>query len=133
MSWATFLSKVKDDPHHGFEQRINLLKLIQTAFKEFPTFLDMPLGNRKTIAGLPTDFHEHWGWFGSMKGAGYYHQAINSNNTHISLALDEIPLTGFVSREQYNRFISEFVEAFPKGGHGIGVASGVFAESFCPY
>lgn len=127
MSWEGFLSKVTKDPYHGFDERCALLKLINNAFKTHESFVDMELGLRKTIGGLPTDFNEHWAWFGSMKGAGYYHQAVNNNNPHISRALDTIPLNGSVSRDQYNTYIDEFVQAFPNGRHGVGVASRLLA------
>ena len=88
MSWNKFFEGVKSDPHHGFKQRCDLLNLVHGYFSTHNSFYEMDLGVRKTIAGLPNDWNEHWGWFGSMRGAGYYHQAINDNNTHISAALD---------------------------------------------
>jgi len=127
MSWPQFLAYVQEDAHHGFEKRCDLLKLVRTAFETTGHFREMGLGLRKTIAGLPTDFNEHWGWFGSMSGAGYYHQAVNDNNPHISAALDEIPLNGPVSREHYEAYLAEFVQAFPNGRHGVGIASRLLA------
>jgi len=127
MSWTQFLASVQDDAHHGFEKRCDLLKLVRTAFETTSHFQEMELGLRKTIAGLPTDFNEHWGWFGSMSGAGYYHQAVNDNNPHISMALDEIPLNGPVAREHYEAYLKEFVQAFANGRHGVGIASRLLA------
>lgn len=127
MPWPKFLASVQADAHHGFKQRCDLLKLVRTAFETISYFQQMELGLRKTIAGLPTDFNEHWAWFGSMSGAGYYHQAVNDNNPHISNALDEIPLNGSVSREHYEAYLAEFVRAFPNGRHGIGIASRLLA------
>lgn len=127
MPWTQFFASVQKDAHHGFEKRCDLLKLVRTAFETAKQFQKMELGLRKTIAGLPTDFNEHWGWFGSMSGAGYYHQAVNENNVHLSNALDEIPLNGSVSREHYEAYLAEFVKAFPNGRHGIGIASRLLA------
>lgn len=62
-----------------------------------------------------------------MKGAGYYHQAVNNNNPHLSSALDKIPLHGQVSRAQYDEYRAEFIKAFPKGRHGIGILSRLLA------
>ena len=62
-----------------------------------------------------------------MKGAGYYHQAVNDNNRHRSLALDRVPHQGPVSRSQYEDYVAEFIKAFPKGRHGIGIASRLLA------
>lgn len=118
---------VQQDAHHGFEQRCDLLKRVRTAFDTTNQFRNMEIGLRKTIAGLPTDFDEHWGWFGSMSGAGYYHQAVRDNNPHLSLALDEIPITGAVTREHYEAYLAEFVKAFPNGRHGVCCASRLLA------
>lgn len=127
MPWAKFFSAVKADPHHGFSERCDLLVLVQSAFRDTAEFSDMPLGVRKTIAGLPNDYNDHWAWFGSMRGAGYYHQAVNNNDPHISKALSQIPLDGGVTERHYQSFIQEFVRAFPKGGDGVGVASRLLA------
>lgn len=127
MTWSQFYEDVKKDEHHGFKERCALLKLVRKAFETTNHFQDMELGLRQTIAGLPTKFNKCWGWFGSMKGAGYYHQAVNNNNPHISAALDEIPLKGAVTRDHYEAYCAQFIKAFPKGRHGIGVASRLLA------
>ena len=127
MSWAVFLKKVKADPHHGFEERCELLDLARDEFSTHNLFSDMTLGVRKTIAGLPNDWNEHWGWFGSMSGAGYYHQAINGNNIHISEALKSIPLGGTVTSECYHAYIEEFIQAFPNGRDGVSTGSRLLA------
>lgn len=127
MPWAHFFALVQKDAHHGFEDRCNLLKLVRAAFETTGQFQLMDLGLRKTIAGLPNAFDKRWGWFGSMQGAGYYHQAVNDNNSRLSNALDEIPLDGPVSREHYEAYLAEFVKAFPNGRHGIGIASRLLA------
>jgi HKD family nuclease len=127
MSWSEFLNLVKEDPTHKAEDRCNLLELANKCFRSHRSLSKMELGMRKTIAGLPTDWNEHWGWFGSMSGAGYYHQAINTNNSHISKALDLIPSDGAVTYEIYRRYIDRFVQAFPNGRHGVGIASRLLA------
>jgi hypothetical protein len=127
MSWDSFYEAVQADPYHGFSERCDLIELVGEAFKNNETFMDMDLGLRKTIAGLPNDFHDHWGWFGSMKGAGYFHQAVNDNNPHLSIALDFIPLDGAVTFEHYNNYVNEFIRAFPDGRHGVAVASRLLA------
>jgi HKD family nuclease len=127
MPWTQFFASVQEDAHHGFKERCDLLNLVRTAFETTSQFQQMELGLRKTIAGLPNDFNKRWGWFGSMKGSGYYHQAVNDNNAHLSNALDEIPLNGPVSREHYEAYLAEFIKAFPNGRHGIGIASRLLA------
>jgi hypothetical protein len=127
MAWNRFFNVVKADPLHGFEKRCELLATVANAFANYQTFELIPLPMRKTIAGLPNDQENHWGWFGSMSGAGYYHQAVNNNNKHLSQALDEIPLRGVVTRAEYKKYIVEFIKAFPNGRHGVGIASRLLA------
>lgn len=127
MGWDRYFDSVKADPYHGFEKRCDLLSTVRNAFSRYMTFALMPLPTRKTIAGLPNDQESHWGWFGSMKGAGHYHHAVNQNNPHLSNALDEIPFRGLVSRSQYERYLAEFIQAFPDGKHGVAVASRLLA------
>ncbi len=127
MAWKRYFNTVKADPHHGFEKRCKLLATVARAFAEHQSFGLMPLPLRKTIAGLPNEQESRWGWFGSMQGAGYYHQAVNENNNHLSLALDEIPLRGVVTRAEYEKYIAEFLKAFPNGRHGVGIASRLLA------
>ena len=127
MSWSKFLKGVKADPFHGFEKRCELLVLVRDSFLSHNSFSEMDLGVRKTIAGLPNDWNEQWGWFGGMSGAGYYHQAINENNPHISSALDQIPIEGAITPEHYHAYIDEFVQAFPHGRDGVGIASRLLA------
>lgn len=62
-----------------------------------------------------------------MSGAGYFYHEVNDNNPHLSAALDEIPLTGPISREHYEAYIAEFVQAFPNGRDGVGTASRLLA------
>lgn len=127
MTWNRYFNAVRADPHHGFEERCELLATVADAFKMHRAFASMPLPVRKTIAGLPNDKDSRWGWFGSMRGAGYYHQAVNENNMHLSKALDEIPLRGIVTRAAYERYIDELIKVFPNGRHGVGIASRLLA------
>lgn len=127
MLWAKFFAAVQKDEFHSLKERCDLLELAHSAFRKVGQFQLMDIGLRKTIAGLPNAFNQYWGWFGSMRGAGYYHQAVNSNNTYLSDALDAIPLNGTVSREHYKSYVEEFVKAFPQGRDSIVTASRLLA------
>lgn len=127
MSWTQFYALVRQDAYHGFEGRSDLLKLVRTEFETTGHFQEMDLGIRQTIAGLPNNFNDNWAWFGSMRGAGYYSHEVINNNPHLSAALDQIPLNGPVSREHYEAYIAEFVQAFPNGRDGVGTASRLLA------
>src|SRR5437879_64148 len=66
-------------------------------------------------------------WFGSMRGSGYFKQAINNNDQNLSLALDLIPTIGAISREAYLAYIDQFRKAFPKDDTLIATASRLLA------
>lgn len=127
MDWSVYVEKVQQDKNHAIDQRLELLEVIQGYFQQYENYESMPLGARKTIAGLPNLTHEHWGWFGSMKGAGVYHSNINNNNPFISEALDHIPLHGEVTLLQFNRYVESFKKAFPNGRDGTSIASRLLA------
>ncbi len=128
MPWEQYLEAVKrDNRSHGFEKCCKLLEVAESGFSQNPSFASMELARRKTIAGLPNGNDDIWGWFGSMTGAGYFHQAVNKNDPQLSRALDMIPSVGQVTLLQYDEYISRFVEAFPKGGVGVAVASRLLA------
>lgn len=127
MTWSQFYEMVKADPNHGFKNRCDLLRLIAKGFANYTVFAEMPPGLQRVVAGLPTQHDARWAWFGSMKGSGYFHGAVKDNNRHLSRALDLIPLQGLVQRDQFERFIQEFIKAFPKGRHGLATASRLLA------
>ncbi len=127
MSWTSFFNAAQADPYHGFNERCDLLDLVREEFRRIGHFADMEIGVRKTIAGLPNDFNEHWGWFGSMRGAGKFHRVVNDNNPHLSAALDLIPMDGALDRVHFDSYVDEFKEAFPDGGDGVGLASRLLA------
>jgi len=123
MNWAEFVSRVKQDPYHGYKERLDLLKQIRGLFKQHSDFKSMGLSARKVIAGLPNDDYPNWGWFGSMKGSGYFHQYVNENRETLSDALDAIPFKRRVTKEDYDLFIDHYTSTFVDGRDGIGTAS----------
>jgi hypothetical protein len=72
--------------------------------------------SRRGIAGFGEVEGIDWLWFGSMKGAGYYKQAINQNSQQVSEALDKIPLTGEITEQHFNQYLELFRTAFEKSG-----------------
>ena len=127
MTWEQFIDKVKENPHHGFKGRCRLLKLVHEKFKVTTHFLDMENEVRKTIAGLPNTYNKNWDWFGSMRGDGIFHSAINNNNGCISSALDNIPISGPVTGEQYKAYLEEFCKAFVDVKNRVATASRLLA------
>lgn len=129
MEWKDYLAEVKKDKVHGFKDRLALVKEIREYFQTYNHFNDMDLNVRKGIAGLPSKSKaiKNCAWFGSMKGAGAFAGQINAGNEAYSLALDEIPLTGEIRREHYDRFIAQYLEAYPNGRDGLATATRLLA------
>lgn len=127
MDWASYLAEVKKDKIHGFKERLALINVISQHFKNNEHFNDMPLDVRKGIAGLPNKVIKNWGWFGSMKGAMTFGGLINKEHEAFSLALDEIPLTGQVTKRHYDSYIAEYLKAYPNGWDGLATATRLLA------
>lgn len=88
------------------------LRRCQSAFAEYGALAAMPPTVRQIVAG----FGDSQGWFGSMIGAGYYKQIINSHPDELSAALDQIPRGGPVADDV-------FLQASERalGLHGVGL------------
>ena len=115
-SWADYMSHVKTEPHATTLERIEVLQAARNLFGSHDEFRSMSLMERKCVAGFGEVPGMDWLWFGSMKGAGFYKQAINRNNDEISAALDQIPFSGEINGEHYARYSSIFSKAFQKSG-----------------
>lgn len=130
MSWNEYFDAVKkENQDSSFEERCHLLEVVRSGFDQDISFACLDLGLRQTIAGLPNKYirDDLWWWFGSMRGAGCFYHAVNENDPHLSIALGSIPNAGEVSYPQYQNYLSEFAGAFPKGRHGVAVASRLLA------
>lgn len=127
MDWPQYLALVKADNIHNFEDRLELLSIVRKLFTRTPVFANLNQEERKAVAGMDSKIAKDAKWFGSMMGVGYFQQAINNNNEHLSNALEKIPLTGEVSKAQFDAFIEEYLKAFPNGRHGIGTSSRLLA------
>lgn len=75
------------------------------------------------ITGKEIDFK----WFGSMVGGGYFKNRINTNNNHLAIAIDSIPLHGEITRDMYLGYINEMAKGFLEGGFGIAIATRLLA------
>ena len=123
MDWASYLAEVKKDKTHGFTERLAMLQAVREQFYQNEHFNDIPIDARRGIAGLDSETIPNPKWFGSMTGAGTFYGLINKEHEAFSLALDEIPLTGEIRKEHYDRYITEYKKAYPNGRDGIGTAT----------
>ena len=114
--WSEYFNSVREDTEHTTEGRLAVLEEARRLFTVHPHFSDMSDEERRGIAGFGRTEQLDWLWFGSMKGAGFFKQAINDNNPQISAALDEIPLAGDVTQDHFNRYLNHFRNAFKNSG-----------------
>jgi hypothetical protein len=102
-----------------------VLEISKELFFRTTRFADLTAEERKFIAGAPNKLEvkgsEDWGYFGSMKGRGDFNRNIILNDLNISKALDQIPLFGKITRQQYRNFIRFFSKTFP--GNYIATAT----------
>ncbi len=134
MDWEEYFSKIKDDRHHSFSERLKLLQTAKEYFEQYKSFSEIDKEKRKQIAGTVGKYNPEksndkfdWAWFGSMVGAGHFKQTINTNNKFISHALDCIPQMGEIKYQDYLNYIENFKQAFPEGGDGIATATRLLA------
>lgn len=129
MNWEEFVQKVNAEPYHGVNRRLEVLQIAKELFSQVEHFSDIPTEERKFIAGIPNNSHivgaKYWPYFGSMKGAGIFKRKIIENEQNISLALDEIPLTGQITKSQYLKFKNLYFRVFP--GNYIATATRLLA------
>lgn len=127
MSWTKYVAKIREAGDDHLRNRIALLNDVRTHFERTPRFEDMDVDVRAMIAGLPNRRTENQGYFGSMRGDGYFHSAVRETPTGISAALDCIPLEGPVARQHYERFVELFAPAVAGERQRPGVASRLLA------
>ena len=127
MSWTQYVARIRDAGDDHLRNWIELLKDIRTQFERTPRFEDLHVDVRAMIAGLPNGRTKNQGYFGSMRGDGYFHSAVKTAPTGISAALDCIPLNGPVTRQYYDRFVELFAPAVAGERQRPSVASRLLA------
>jgi hypothetical protein len=116
MTWSDFVSKVASEKGHGLDNRLKVIKIAHSLFNKVNHFSELDEDERKFIAGIPNklkvDKGVNWGYFGSMKGCGNFKNKIILNDKNISLALDQIPASGQITRAHYDDFLTYFKISF---------------------
>lgn len=119
MSWAEFVRCVNAAAEHDVAESLELLAITQKWFASISSFGDFSREQRKAVAGIigkhqkiSDDLDHHWGWFGSMKGAGDFANRIDANDEYLARALDMIPQKGEVTKEHFVNFRADFARAF---------------------
>jgi hypothetical protein len=123
LSWPDFFARVRAEQHPPghplMHERLQVLREVRRLFAQKAQFRDIDYPGRRKIAGLFKSANPDFLLFGSMRSVGFFKQAVKDNNEGISLALDEIPLDGDLSRDQYQRFTDRFLKAFKRSGMAL--------------
>jgi hypothetical protein len=64
----------------------------------------MPVVKRQFVGGTTRDA----GWFGSMRGNGYFQQRLNDDRASLDAALNHIPIKGIVSKRRFDAFAARY-------------------------
>jgi len=113
MNWNEFAEKVLNDKYNSVDERLRILEKAQKIFHDFSHFVEMPTITRKAIAGTYNGLNDgdDWFYFGSMQGAGRFKNRILSNDRAISIALDQIPISGQITKTHYEEYLSHFLKS----------------------
>jgi HKD family nuclease len=91
----------------------------QMLFAKYGRLAKMPVVDRQFIGGTT----KAGGWFGSMKGAGYFKKRLNNGAASLDAALDHIPHSGVVSKRAFD----DFAANYRWERSGVGTASRLLA------
>lgn len=115
-SWDKFMKGIRNETSHGLDGRLRVIEIAKNLFDKVDHFKELTEDERKFIAGIPNkleiDGAEDWGYFGSMKGAGIFKNKIKENDKNISKALDQIPLSGQITKKHFENYIKCFTQTF---------------------
>jgi len=129
MDWKIFMDKVNNEQYHSLDERLEVLKISREMFSEVDSFKDLSIEKRKFIAGIDNNSKEKYNvdckYFGSMVGSGIFKNRIIENDLNISKALDEIPLSGQITKTHYSRFLQYYSKTFD--GNYLGTATRLLA------
>jgi hypothetical protein len=124
-NWEEFIDEVVNKSLDGLERRLRAIEIANDLFSKVNHFNELTENERKFIAGLPNKMNvkgaEFWGYFGSMQGAGFFKNRIIENDENISKSLDQIPLSGQITKKHYQDFIKFFTRSF--SGNYIATAT----------
>lgn len=115
-SWSEYFATVRYDTEHNTEGRLLVLEEAARLFGKHGSFSHFGYDDRRGVAGFIRTNDFEWLWFGSMKGAGCFMQAVNQNNERLCDALDCIPQNGVVEEANFRGFIQGFESAFRRSG-----------------
>lgn len=111
MGWKEFMEKVNNEQYHNLDSRLKVLNIARSLFEKVDSFKELKDDERKFIAGTPNklkvDSDVYYGYFGSMRGAGFYMKRIIENDiifpTHLMKSLCLVKLQRYIMTGFWNR------------------------------
>jgi hypothetical protein len=91
----------------------------QSLFAQRGRLAKMAPADRQFVGGTTSE----GGWFGSMRGAGFFKQRLNDDPASLDTALNHIPLIGKLKQSHFDAFAA----AFQWERAGVGTASRLLA------
>lgn len=131
-NWQEYVAQLKQRTTRKYGVRLAILKEAKQLFSSVKSFNELSDIDLKKIGGFlpyPGGAAMDWKLFGSMSGSGVFQRVINSRNKYISDAIDTIPLSGDITKDQFDNYIYLFRKAFedqPRQG-GVPTASRLLA------
>ena len=116
IDWGTYCKYVQLDA--GLDERLEVICEIRELFDTDKSFSFFSDEDRRYITGTQGLIQRlrrgnaDSGYFGQMSGNGYFASAINKNDPQISDALDEVPLKGDITKQNFDAFVKKFEKAF---------------------
>lgn len=122
--WNTYSNLVKNDKNHSYEIRLKLLEKAKSYFNK-NSFETMSENYRKQIAGIVKNDNEDqeldWMYFGHM-ASPRFKKRISDEYKNISKALENIPIEGIVTKDNYLNYI-EYFQKHDTYGYGVPTIS----------
>lgn len=131
-SWEKYYNKIFNEDYHGENAIIDRIKILTSAKELFERdrFCNLTEEERRKISGYEEwkeDSEFDWQWFGSMRPEGTFKGLVKSNNENLSLALDQIPLEGSLTKEHYLSFLNYYKLAISDNSNRLSGATRLLA------
>jgi hypothetical protein len=128
-TWAEYVKRIYNREVFNVEDRLRVLDTAEAYFRDHEYFSEIPAEARKFIAGARNKLKLNLdqGYFGAMGPNGLFVNRAAGTGLYISEALDHIPLTGEITRDQYDSFTGIYQQAFTgtrlDGANNLGTAT----------
>jgi len=131
-TWQEFFNRILEEDYHGESAVYDRIKVLSSAKELFKigAFSDLSEIERRKIAGYEPYYDDNefdWQWFGSMHPEGKFKGLIKSNNKNISLALEQIPLEGYLTKDNYLAFLKYYKRAIGDDSNRLSGATRLLA------